>query len=144
MPLSATSGNVSAALAAADVACYAAKQQGRNRVHLYQPDDALIAQQHAQMQWVSRLTHALDTNRFRLYQQVIEPLGQDGQKCPHHEILLRLLDEEGQVVEPMAFVPAAKRYNLMPAIDRCWCVRKSVTTPCSRATRPRPSGRSSL
>ena len=126
VPLSATSGSVSAALAAADTACYAAKEQGCNRVHLYQPDDALIAQQHTQMQWVTRLTHALDTNRFRLYQQVIAPLDQHGQGRPHHEVLLRLLDEEGRVVEPMAFVPAAERYKLMPAIDR-WVVREVIS-----------------
>ena len=126
VPLSAAIGSVSAALAAADAACYAAKEQGRNRVHLYQPDDALLTQQHTQMQWVSRLTHALDTNRFRLYQQVIAPLGQHGQGRPHHEVLLRLLDEEGRVVEPMAFVPAAERYNLMPAIDR-WVVREVIS-----------------
>ncbi|MHB1091885.1 EAL domain-containing protein [Thiobacillus sp.] len=125
VPLSATTGSVSAALAAADAACYAAKEQGRNRVHLYQPDDALLAQQRTQMQWVSRLTHALDAKRFRLYQQAIAPLGQHGQSRPHHEILLRLLDEEGQVIEPMAFVPAAERYNLMPAIDR-WVVREVI------------------
>lgn len=126
VPLSATTGSVSAALAAADAACYAAKEQGRNRVHLYQPDDALLTQQHTQMQWVSRLTHALDANRFRLYQQVIAPLGQHGQGRPHHEVLLRLLDEEGRVIEPMAFVPAAERYNLMPAIDR-WVVREVIS-----------------
>jgi diguanylate cyclase (GGDEF)-like protein/PAS domain S-box-containing protein len=126
VPLSAAIGSVSAALAAADAACYAAKEQGRNRVHLYQPDDALLTQQHTQMQWVSRLTHALDANRFRLYQQVIAPLGQHGQGRPHHEVLLRLLDEEGRVVEPMAFVPAAERYNLMPAIDR-WVVREVIS-----------------
>jgi diguanylate cyclase (GGDEF)-like protein/PAS domain S-box-containing protein len=126
VPLSTTIGGVSAALAAADAACYAAKEQGRNRVHLYQPDDALLAQQHTQMQWVSRLTHALEANRFRLYQQIIAPLGKHGQGRPHYEILLRLLDEEDRVVEPMAFVPAAERYNLMPAIDR-WVIREVIS-----------------
>ncbi len=126
VPLSATTGNVSAALAAADAACYAAKEQGRNRVHLYQLDDALLTQQQTQMQWVSRLTHALDANRFRLYQQVIEPLAPNSSGRPHHEILLRLLDEDGRVIEPMAFVPAAERYNLMPAIDR-WVVREVIS-----------------
>ena len=126
VPLSASIVSVAAALAAADAACYAAKEQGRNRVYLYQPDDALLMQQHTQMQWVSRLTHALDANRFRLYQQVIAPLGQHGQSRPHHEVLLRLLDEEGRVVEPMAFVLAAERYNLMPAIDR-WVVHEVIS-----------------
>lgn len=126
VPLSTTIGSVSAALAAADAACYAAKEQGRNRVHLYQQDDALLAQQHTQMQWVSRLTHALEANRFRLYQQVNAPLAKHVQGRPHHEILLRLLDEEGRVVEPMAFVPAAERYNLMPAIDR-WVVCEVIS-----------------
>jgi diguanylate cyclase (GGDEF)-like protein/PAS domain S-box-containing protein len=126
VPLSAATGSVSVALAAADAACYAAKEQGRNRVHLYQPDDVLLAQQKTQMQWVSRLTHALDANRFCLYQQVIEPLATNSSGRPHHEILLRLMDEEGRVVEPMAFVPAAERYNLMPAIDR-WVVREVIS-----------------
>ena len=125
VPLHAANGSVSVALAAADAACYAAKEQGRNRVHLYQPDDALLAQQRTQMQWVSRLTHALDAGHFRLYQQSISPLGRTGQARPHHEILLRLLEEDGRVIEPMVFLPAAERYNLMPAIDR-WVVREVI------------------
>lgn len=125
VPLSATVGNANAALAAADAACYAAKEQGRNRVHLYQPDDALLAHQQAQMQWVSRLTHALDAGRFRLYQQVIAPLASKGQGRVHVEVLLRLVEEDGRIVEPMAFVPAAERYNLMPAIDR-WVIREVI------------------
>jgi diguanylate cyclase (GGDEF)-like protein/PAS domain S-box-containing protein len=124
--LSAAVGDVATALSAADAACYAAKEQGRNRVHLYQSDDAVLAQQRTQMQWVSRLTHALDTDRFRLYQQAIVPLAAHGRSRPHFEILLRLLDEEGRVIEPMAFVPAAERYNLMPAIDR-WVVHEVIS-----------------
>ncbi len=125
VPLSATRESVAAALSAADSACYAAKEQGRNRVHLYQPDDALLARQRTQMQWVSRLTHALDAGRFCLYRQAIAPLSANGQGRPHYEVLLRLLEEDGRMIEPMAFLPAAERYNLMPAIDR-WVVREVI------------------
>ena len=144
VPLSTASGSVSGALALADAACYAAKEQGRNRVHLYEPDDALLAQHRAQMQWVSRLTHALDENRFRLYQQAIEPLAQPGQKPapgrPRYEVLLRLLDEEGRIIEPMAFVPAAERYNLMPAIDR-WVIRNVITRLAAQQRLAKPAER---
>jgi diguanylate cyclase (GGDEF)-like protein/PAS domain S-box-containing protein len=126
VPLVAIAGDVAAALSAADAACYAAKEQGRNRVHCYRSDDAVLAQQRTQMQWVSRLTHALDANRFCLYEQAIVPLAAHGRRRQHSEILLRLLDEEGRMVEPMAFVPAAERYNLMPAIDR-WVVREVIS-----------------
>lgn len=126
VPLSAATGDAAAALAAADAACYAAKELGRNRVHLHQPDDAVLAWQRTQMQWVSRLKQALAGDGFRLYRQAIMPLAASGRNRPHYEILLRLLDEEGRLVEPMAFVPAAERYDLMPAIDR-WVVREVVS-----------------
>ena len=105
---------------AADDACYAAKDRGRNRVHLYQHDDHDLAQRHGEMQWVQHIQEALAESRFTLYYQPIIPLGESGR--PHGEVLLRLLNRDGTLIPPSAFIPAAERFNQMQAIDR-WVVR---------------------
>ncbi len=120
--IDANTQSVTSLLSAADAACYAAKNQGRNRVHVYQADDRELAMQQSQMQWVARLTQALEEDRFRLYYQSIVPSRQTSALATHYEILLRLIDEKGDLVSPMAFIPAAERYNLMPTIDR-WVIR---------------------
>ncbi len=114
--------NLADALGAADAACYAAKERGRNRIYLYQADDQQLSEQRSQQQWIGRIQQALDENQFQLYQQPIAPaaLTLDG-VMHHHEILLRLVDATG-IVPPMAFIPAAERYGLMPAIDR-WVIQ---------------------
>ena len=114
-------------LSAADVTCYAAKELGRNRVHVYQPDDLVLSRRQGQMQWVTRITQALDEDRFRLYYQTIKPLAADAPEGDHFEVLLRMVDEDGQLVLPGAFIPAAERYNLMPAIDR-WVIKTAFAT----------------
>ncbi|GAP38083.1 ammonium transporter [Piscinibacter sakaiensis] len=111
-------------LAAADAACYAAKEGGRNRVHVYQPDDREVLSQRGQMQWVARLQAALDEDRLRLYVQPVVPLQAEAGTLPHHEILVRL-EEDGQIVLPGAFLPAAERYGLMPRIDQ-WVVNNTL------------------
>lgn len=111
-------------LACADAACYAAKEAGRNRVHVFQPDDSQVMEQRGQMQWVTRLQAALDADRLRLYVQPVVALQQEGGGTPHHEILVRL-EEDGQVVPPGAFLPAAERYGLMPRIDQ-WVVNNTL------------------
>ncbi|WP_242054654.1 EAL domain-containing protein [Nostoc sp. FACHB-190] len=118
--------NMNRALSAADAACYVAKNQGRNRVHIYQADDLDLVRQYGEMQWVSKITQALEDNRFRLYYQSIVPVTNSNSETTHYEILLRLVDETGKLVLPMAFIPAAERYNLMQTIDR-WVIHTFFT-----------------
>ncbi|MBZ0106357.1 MAG: EAL domain-containing protein [Sulfuricella denitrificans] len=121
VPIDQETGSLDTVLGCADAACYAAKDKGRNRVHLYCAEDGDLVQRQGEMNWVARITRAVEENRFRLYYQTIMPLQQDIHEGRHFEILLRLIDDDGQIVPPMAFIPAAERYNLMPSIDR-WVV----------------------
>ncbi len=110
--------DISEVLSAADMACYAAKDSGRNRAHVYSADDEDLARRHGEMQWVSRINSALDEDRFRLWAQPIVRLNGKGDNRTKNELLVRLLDEKEKLVMPGAFIPAAERYNLMTAIDR--------------------------
>jgi EAL domain-containing protein (putative c-di-GMP-specific phosphodiesterase class I) len=116
--------NFSELMSAADSACFAAKEQGRNCIYLYQSNDQEMARQRNERHWISRINRALDESQFCLFSQEIRSLG-DGKSRSndsHHEILLRLVDEQGYLVSPMAFIPAAERYNLMPSVD-FWVVK---------------------
>jgi diguanylate cyclase (GGDEF)-like protein/PAS domain S-box-containing protein len=125
VPIPQAGGSLSNLLVAADVACYAAKESGGNRVHVYDLDDNTLVERHGDMQWVGRINDALQEDRLCLYYQPIVPLGINPISGQWGEILVRLLDADGHLVLPGSFTPAAERYGLMTAVDR-WVFRHSL------------------
>jgi len=119
------SGSMADLLSAADAACYVAKDRGRNQLHVYQLADIDMARHRGEMQWVARIHKALEENLLRLYWQEIRPVGAQVRPSCHIEILMRMLDEDGNVILPMAFIPAAERYALMPRLDR-WAIENVI------------------
>ena len=115
--------SVASLMSAADIACYAAKDEGRNRIHLYE-SDGISHPRHREMHWVARVTRAAEDNRLELYFQPIRPVAHRAGGA-FHELLVRLRDDDGQLVPPGEFIPAAERYNVMSVIDR-WVVREAI------------------
>lgn len=114
------------ALAAAEIACKAAKDRGRDRVELYHDSDQSIVRRYTDITLVGTLRHALSENNFQLEAQPIVPLnGAFG--GPKYELLLRMTDEQGDRISPDKFLSAAERYQLAPAIDR-WVVLHVLQT----------------
>ena len=106
-------------LSSADIACYAAKDAGRNRVHVYEESDVAVSRRHGEMHWTSRITQALEDDRFCLYYQNIVNIEHD--TVEHIEMLVRMIGEDGSIILPGCFIPAAERFNLMTSIDR-WVI----------------------
>ncbi|MGF6306394.1 diguanylate cyclase (GGDEF)-like protein [Bradyrhizobium sp. i1.8.4] len=132
----ADSAGVQDALRLADVACFLAKDKGRNRVQEHRPSDTGMAVRVAEMSWVNRIRKGLDEGRFCLYEQEIRPLNGALKGNDRRELLLRLRDESGALVPPGSFLPAAERYGLMPLIDR-WVVRRAFEIIAERKHHPR-------
>ncbi|MFO1351109.1 MAG: EAL domain-containing protein [Gammaproteobacteria bacterium] len=125
IPISDASASVSHLLQTADAACYTAKDRGRNRIHVVREDDVELVRRNGEMQWVTRLTKALEEARFKLCYQPISPIGHDADGGLHIELLLRAEDDDGGDVSPEAFLPAAERYNLITQVDR-WVVATAL------------------
>lgn len=106
------------ALSAADSACFLAKEKGRNRVQIYRWEDEELIARWREMDWMGRLRTALKEERIELYVQKIEALSDAAERAESYEILIRLRDDDGHMIPPMAFIPAAERYGMMPVIDR--------------------------
>jgi diguanylate cyclase (GGDEF)-like protein len=131
VPITADNEDVAALLSAADSACAAAKEAGRNRIHSFQENDIDLMRRRREMQWAARLNNALEEDRFELYRQTIQPL-QVEETGAHYEILLRMRDEQGGIISPGLFIEAAERYGITPGIDR-WVIRSAFRWLVSEA-----------
>ncbi len=146
VPITGDSEDVAALLSAADSACQAAKEAGRNRVYSFQENDIDLMRRRREMQWAARINNALEESRFELYRMTIQPL-QKAETGAHYELLLRMRDEAGKIVSPDNFIDAAERYGITPAIDR-WVIENALrwlvseadererTWRCARSTSP--------
>jgi diguanylate cyclase (GGDEF)-like protein/PAS domain S-box-containing protein len=122
--------SAAAVLSAADIACYAAKDSGRNRVQVYERDHG--TNRHREMQWVGRIARAVEDGRLELFAQQIFPTSPErgdvaaaDSGTPFYELMVRLRDEDGTLVPPGEFIPAAERYNVMVMVDR-WVVNRAI------------------
>lgn len=143
--ITAETESVANVMSAADIACYAAKDEGRNRVHLYEAD-GISHPRHREMHWVARVMRAAEENRLELFFQPIRPIARAGAMA-FHELTVRLRDDDGRLVAPGEFIPAAERYNVMSVIDRCvvqraierlkeWMAREALPEAANAGTRP--------
>ena len=108
--------NINTVMKEADIACYAAKDHGRNRVHVYTKDDAVLEQRQVEMQWATRVKHAIEKKDIILFAQEIISL-QNGFGS-HYEILSRMRQDDGTYILPDSFIPAAERYDVIVDIDK--------------------------
>lgn len=124
VPIDGTMPTLASILQAADNACYAAKEGGRNRVHIWVDTDQAMAARSGEMRWASRIERALDDNRFVLFAQNIRPIS--GKNAGRHvELLIRMKDEDGSLIAPSAFLPSAERFNLATRVDQ-WVLKNAI------------------
>lgn len=124
-----TTQDIGTLLSAADTACYSAKEEGPKHVHVYQPDDEEVVRRHREMAWIAKINKALEENRFELCYQLIVPVNhkssRSGEPGLHYELLLRMRNEDGEIVKPDSFLPAAERYKSVVRLDR-WVVENAL------------------
>lgn len=122
-------------MSAADSACYTAKNEGRNRVHIYQANDNELQKKSSGMEWLSRIQQAIADKRLCLYFQPIIALSNKNELEEHGEFLLRLRDEQNQLILPGSFLSSAERHDQMLMIDR-WVVEQSLMLLKERFQQP--------
>jgi diguanylate cyclase (GGDEF)-like protein/PAS domain S-box-containing protein len=120
------SSSTTAVMIEADLACHAAKETGGDRFHIYHQGDQGLVRRHTEMQWVTKLTEAIKSDRLILYCQDIVPVLPNVNAGHHFEVLVRMIDDNGDIIAPDAFLPAAERYNLITNLDR-WVVSHSLS-----------------
>ena len=103
-------------LAHADIACYTAKEAGRNRVHVYRESDNEIIQHRQKIEWAGRIASAIEQDSFELYCQMVSDLNNLKKPLHHFEILLRMR-ENGKIIRPGTFLPAAERHGMIHEVD---------------------------
>jgi diguanylate cyclase (GGDEF)-like protein/PAS domain S-box-containing protein len=126
VPITAEKESVNQLLSQADIACYSAKDLGRDRIYVYHAEDSETTQRHSEILQAARMRDAILNDQFRLFcQPIVQLTGEEGML--QYEVLLRMTDRDGGLVLPGAFIPPAERYGLMHAIDR-WVIRKTLLT----------------
>ncbi len=125
VPINRTGQSVTGLLSLADAACYAAKDAGRNRIHVYHETDSEFVKRHGEMQLVSMINVAFEEDLFYLVAQPIVPLDETRRIGQHYELLIRMRDKHGEVVPPDVFLSAAERYNLAVRVDR-WVIETAL------------------
>ncbi len=123
--IEANSVNVSDILAEAQDACLVAKDEGGNRIKIYDKKDRQFQKRSGEIEWVSKLSKAIDQNRFQIFIQEIRPVDKIKTSYSKGEILIRMLDEDGNYIMPADFIPAAERYNMMSKIDK-WVISNAI------------------
>lgn len=125
IPITRESKGVGALFNAAETACNVAKDGGRGRVHIAGEGDRQLTERLSQAQWIARIQKALTEDRFQLYFQVIAPADPANETGDHFELLIRLQEEDGSILTPADFIPAAERYHLSSQLDR-WVIKTAV------------------
>jgi len=121
VPIDETTADIASAMSAADSACYIAKESGSNQVQVAYLGDRQLQQRRSEMQWISRLTRAVEQNQFELYYMPIIPCTDSNANGKYLDLLLRMVDDDGSVISPRIFMPPAEKYSLVTAIDR-WVI----------------------
>jgi diguanylate cyclase (GGDEF)-like protein/PAS domain S-box-containing protein len=111
------------ALSHADIACNLAKAQGRNRINIYDPADSNKAGMAEDMGWASRVREMLEQDKFQLVYQPIISLSDD--QVQDYEVLVRMVCDDGEIILPGGFMPAAERFGLIHSVDR-WIVNRAL------------------